>query len=153
MRTITTSAIVRIAIGLSAIGIGLGAYQAGREAGISYGYNRGYMYGFSACRACDRMMNSTKTRDVSLPAQQLDREDLAFQANEHRFHLNAFNDRYLDPAIVDFDNGDESPRTRIVRTREGEGNLSYLCGGWKRFYGHALPKIGRRRGALPVVAG
>jgi uncharacterized protein len=47
----------------------------------------------------------------------------------------------------------ECPRTRIVRTREGEGNLSYLCGGWKRFYGHAVPKIGRRRGTLPIVAG
>ncbi len=45
----------------------------------------------------------------------------------------------------------ECPRTRILRTREGEGNLSYLCSGWKRFYGHVVPKIAVRRGALPVV--
>ncbi len=45
----------------------------------------------------------------------------------------------------------ECPRTRILTTRPGEGNLSYLCRGWKRFYAHTLPKIGRRRGALPVV--
>jgi uncharacterized protein len=47
----------------------------------------------------------------------------------------------------------ECPRTRILRTREGEGNLSYLCHGWKRFYGHAVPKLARRRGALPIVTG
>jgi uncharacterized protein len=38
----------------------------------------------------------------------------------------------------------ECPRTRILKTREGEGQLSYLCSGWKLFYGHALPKIGVR---------
>ena len=37
----------------------------------------------------------------------------------------------------------ECPRTRILKTREGEGNLSYLCQGWKRFFAHALPKIPR----------
>jgi uncharacterized protein len=47
----------------------------------------------------------------------------------------------------------ECPRTRILRTREGEGNLSYLCHGWKRFYGHAVPKLARRRGTLPIVPG
>jgi uncharacterized protein len=34
----------------------------------------------------------------------------------------------------------ECPRTRLLRTREGEGNLSYLCEGWKIFYGNAIPK-------------
>jgi len=38
----------------------------------------------------------------------------------------------------------ECPRTRILKTREGEGNLSYLCSGWKRFFAHVLPKIPRR---------
>jgi uncharacterized protein len=38
----------------------------------------------------------------------------------------------------------ECPRTRILKTREGEGNLSYLCRGWKKFFGHVLPKIPRR---------
>jgi uncharacterized protein len=47
----------------------------------------------------------------------------------------------------------ECPRTRLLTTGPGETNLSYLCRGWKRFYAHALPKIGVRRGALPVVAG
>jgi uncharacterized protein len=45
----------------------------------------------------------------------------------------------------------ECPRTRILRTREGEGNLSYLCSGWKHFYGHATARIGVQRRALPVV--
>ncbi|MFT4174586.1 MAG: anaerobic sulfatase maturase [Rhodocyclaceae bacterium] len=35
----------------------------------------------------------------------------------------------------------ECPRTRLLRTREGEGNLSYLCSGWKRFYDHAMPTL------------
>ncbi len=47
----------------------------------------------------------------------------------------------------------ECPRTRILRTREGEGNLSYLCSGWKRFYDHAVSRIAWKRRALPVVAG
>lgn len=39
----------------------------------------------------------------------------------------------------------ECPRTRFLKTREGEGRLSYLCHGWKRFFTHALPKIPRAR--------
>ena len=35
----------------------------------------------------------------------------------------------------------ECPRTRIVRTRPGEGSLSYLCQGWKKFFDHAVPQI------------
>jgi uncharacterized protein len=50
----------------------------------------------------------------------------------------------------------ECPRTRIIRSKaEGEqpgahqsdarpqAQLSYLCHGWKRFYGHVLPRIRR----------
>lgn len=37
----------------------------------------------------------------------------------------------------------ECPRTRILKTRPGEGNLSYLCQGWKRFFAHALPALQR----------
>jgi uncharacterized protein len=37
----------------------------------------------------------------------------------------------------------ECPRTRLFKTREGEGNLSYLCSGWKHFYGHVLPRARR----------
>jgi len=39
----------------------------------------------------------------------------------------------------------ECPRTRFLKTREGEGNLSYLCRGWKKFFAHALPRIPRVR--------
>jgi len=38
----------------------------------------------------------------------------------------------------------ECPRTRLFKTRPGEGNLSYLCSGWKRFYAHAVPLAPRR---------
>ena len=31
----------------------------------------------------------------------------------------------------------DCPRTRLLRTRPGEGNLSYLCSGWQRFFDHA----------------
>jgi uncharacterized protein len=35
----------------------------------------------------------------------------------------------------------ECPRTRILRTGDGEPNLSYLCRGWKRFFAHAVPLL------------
>ncbi|MCW3478877.1 anaerobic sulfatase maturase [Neisseriaceae bacterium JH1-16] len=37
----------------------------------------------------------------------------------------------------------ECPRTRILKTRPGEGNLSYLCRGWKKFFSHAVPTMKR----------
>ncbi|BCL76855.1 anaerobic sulfatase maturase [Jeongeupia sp. HS-3] len=37
----------------------------------------------------------------------------------------------------------ECPRTRLLKTRPGEGNLSYLCEGWKGFYDHAVPVMRR----------
>lgn len=43
----------------------------------------------------------------------------------------------------------ECPRTRLLKTRPGEGNLSYLCSGWKRFYAHAVPRAPRRPIADP----
>jgi uncharacterized protein len=36
----------------------------------------------------------------------------------------------------------ECPRTRLLRTGDGEGNLSYLCSGWKAFFRHALRYVG-----------
>ncbi len=42
----------------------------------------------------------------------------------------------------------ECPRTRILKTQKGEGNLSYLCSGWKIFYGHVLPQVTRK--AVPA---
>jgi len=38
----------------------------------------------------------------------------------------------------------ECPRTRILHTRPGEGKLSYLCQGWKKFFDHALPRVSWR---------
>jgi uncharacterized protein len=43
----------------------------------------------------------------------------------------------------------ECPRTRLLKTRPGEGNLSYLCSGWKHFYAHAVPRAPRRPVADP----
>lgn len=46
----------------------------------------------------------------------------------------------------------ECPRTRIHRTREGEGNLSYLCSGWKHFFAHAVPRAERVSATRRVIA-
>jgi uncharacterized protein len=35
----------------------------------------------------------------------------------------------------------DCPRTRLLRNRPGEGNLSYLCNGWKRFFDHATSAL------------
>jgi len=35
----------------------------------------------------------------------------------------------------------ECPRTRIIKTRDGEGPLSYLCQGWKTFFRQRLAKL------------
>ena len=43
----------------------------------------------------------------------------------------------------------ECPRTRILRSRPGEGNVSYLCRGWKAFFGHALRYVTRQAAAPP----
>jgi len=37
----------------------------------------------------------------------------------------------------------ECPRTRILPTQQGEGNLSYLCRGWKKFFDHATGQDAR----------
>ncbi len=46
----------------------------------------------------------------------------------------------------------ECPRTRILRTREGEGNLSYLCAGWKKFFAHAVPQVEVRSSSGRVLS-
>jgi uncharacterized protein len=45
--------------------------------------------------------------------------------------------------------GGECPRTRILPTRRGEGNLSWLCRGWKKFFDHALPRLAEGDGEGP----
>jgi len=39
----------------------------------------------------------------------------------------------------------DCPRTRLLRTRDGEPSLSYLCRGWKSIFNHARPLIERMR--------
>jgi len=45
----------------------------------------------------------------------------------------------------------ECPRTRLYRTRPGEGNLSYLCSGWKRFFSHTVSRAERVAKTLAVL--
>jgi len=45
----------------------------------------------------------------------------------------------------------ECPRTRILKTQEGQGNLSYLCSGWKLFYRHVLPLVTRNFAPVPEL--
>ena len=35
----------------------------------------------------------------------------------------------------------ECPKNRILRTKEGELGLNYLCRGFKKYFAHALPKV------------
>jgi uncharacterized protein len=37
----------------------------------------------------------------------------------------------------------ECPKNRIIRTREGEPGLNYLCHGLKKFFRHSIPKVER----------
>jgi len=36
-------------------------------------------------------------------------------------------------------------------SREGEGNLSYLCRGWKNFYAHVVPQVVRANEASAAL--
>ncbi len=45
----------------------------------------------------------------------------------------------------------ECPRTRLLKTRDGEGNLSYLCEGWKIFYSRAAPEVKRLNLRAPAT--
>ena len=37
----------------------------------------------------------------------------------------------------------ECPKNRLIRTPDGEPGLNYLCRGFKKFFAHALPEVGR----------
>jgi uncharacterized protein len=71
--------------------------------------------------------------------------EMVFSLKQLEFGLNKYNTlpiecrrcRYLSLC------GGECPRTRLLRTRNGSGQLSYLCRGWKKFFKHALPLIQR----------
>jgi uncharacterized protein len=45
----------------------------------------------------------------------------------------------------------ECPRTRILKTSEGEGNLSYLCSGWLRFFDDTVPRARRVAQSRDVI--
>ncbi len=104
MHIATKGSLVRIGVVLGVVSIALVSYFAGRESGISYGYNRGYLFGYFACRQSDMMMNSKSPGEIHIPAKQLLQENEAFAANEKRYQLSTFNDRYLDPAVIRYDN-------------------------------------------------
>lgn len=103
MRVATKRSFVRIAVVLGVVSVALVSYFAGRESGMSYGYNRGYLFGYFACRQSDMMMNSKSPGEIHIPSKQLIQENDAFAANEKRYQLSTFNDRYLDPAFVAYD--------------------------------------------------
>ena len=104
MRIATKGSFIRIGVVLGVVSIALVSYFAGRESGISYGYNRGYLFGYFACRQSDVMMNSTSPGEIHIPRKQFLQENDVFTANEKRYQLSSFNDRYLDPAVIRYDN-------------------------------------------------
>ena len=69
--------------------------------------------------------------------------EMVFALPQLEFGLNKFNTLPSECRKCPYLNlcWGECPRTRLLKTREGEGNLSYLCEGWKIFYGHAIPKV------------
>jgi uncharacterized protein len=69
--------------------------------------------------------------------------EMVFSTHQLEFGLNKFNTLPRECRECPHLNlcWGECPRTRLLRTREGEGNLSFLCEGWKIFYGHAVPKM------------
>jgi hypothetical protein len=104
MRLLTKGLFIRVSIFLVVIGITVVSYFAGREAGISYGYNRGYLFGYFACRQSEIMTNSNSPGEIHIPLKQFDQENEIFRANEKRYQLSSFNDRYLDSTVVGYDN-------------------------------------------------
>ncbi len=104
MRIATKGSFIRIGAIFGVVGIALVSFWAGRESGTGYGYNRGYLYGYFACRQSDMIMNSTVPGEIHIPQKQFIQENEAFAANERRYQLAAFNDRYLDPAVIRYDN-------------------------------------------------
>ncbi len=69
--------------------------------------------------------------------------EMVFSVRQLEFGLNKFNTLPGECRKCPYLNlcYGECPRTRLLRTREGEGNLSYLCEGWKIFFGHAVPRV------------
>ena len=70
--------------------------------------------------------------------------EMVFSVRQLEFGLNKFNTLPSVCRACPYLNlcWGECPRTRLLRTEDG--NLSYLCEGWKIFFGHAVP---RERGA------
>ncbi|HTZ70591.1 MAG TPA: anaerobic sulfatase maturase [Acetobacteraceae bacterium] len=73
--------------------------------------------------------------------------EMVFSVRQLEFGLNKFNTLPSECRVCPYLNlcWGECPRTRLLKTREGEGNISYLCEGWKLFYKHAIPAARRLR--------
>jgi uncharacterized protein len=51
--------------------------------------------------------------------------------------------RYCRHCVYLTDCWGECPKNRLIRTPDGEPGLNYLCRGFKKFFGHALPEVER----------
>lgn len=69
--------------------------------------------------------------------------ELVFSLEQLEFGLGKFNAMPLDCRTCSYLKlcWGECPRTRILKTRAGEGPLSYLCRGWKKFFRQRLPDL------------
>lgn len=68
---------------------------------------------------------------------------LVFSLKQLAFGLDKFNAMPLECRTCSYLKlcWGECPRTRILKTRDGEGPLSYLCQGWKKFFRHRLAEL------------
>jgi hypothetical protein len=100
MRLATKVAYIRITFFFSMLAVGFFSYHYGREAGISYAYNRGFCSGYACCRGTDEFMNRTPTGDIFIPHKQIVVQQHYLDANDDLFGLKALNDKYLDYTVV-----------------------------------------------------
>jgi uncharacterized protein len=68
---------------------------------------------------------------------------LVFSLKQLEFGLDKFNTLPLECRTCSYLKlcWGECPRTRILKTRDGEGPLSYLCQGWKKFFRERIGEL------------